>query len=80
MQVTQRLNEGENIYKIDIPLNLSVMKPVHAKCIIGLYDHIRNNEYMVIKAFEMSGLTEALSMELEHEDPYFDLTDFLFIS
>ena len=40
---------------------------------IGLHDYLRNKMDTVIKGFDMAGIIEALSKELEAEDPFADL-------
>ena len=52
---------------------LTVMKPVHAKWVIGLYDHLRNSSALMTKEFEKAGITEAIESELDLEDPFADL-------
>ena len=41
-EVTKLLNEGSDIYAINITLNLSVMKPFHARWLISFYDHMHS--------------------------------------
>ena len=72
-QVQKRVEASKDTYDIDIPLKLSDLKPIHAKWIIGLYAHLRNNEERVLKSWEMAGLEEAFTMELPPKDPYADL-------
>ena len=61
------------MYDVEVPLKLSVLKPIHANWLIGLYDYLRNNQDMIRKGFEEAGINEALSIELEQEDPFHDL-------
>jgi len=72
-QVTKQLSNGVNIYDVKIETGLTVMKPIHAKWIIGLYDHLRNSTELIRKGFKQAGITEAIDMELESEDPFIDL-------
>ena len=72
-EITKQLNTGMDIHEVDIPVELSVIKPFHAQWLIGLCDHLRNQPDMILKAFEMSGLTEALEIELPDENPFADL-------
>ena len=39
------------------------MKPVHAKWVIGLYDHLRNSSDLITKGFEKAGMTEVIENE-----------------
>ena len=72
-QIAKQLNSGLDIYEVDISTKLSVMKPTHARWLIGLYDYLRNKREMILKGFEMAGLTEALEIELPSENPYDDV-------
>ena len=39
-QVTEQLEKGTEVYQINVPLTLSILKPIQARWIIGLYDTI----------------------------------------
>ena len=58
---------------MNVPLKLSAIKPIHAKWLLGLYDHLRNSCSTIMKGFEMAGIRDALVMELPSEDPFVDL-------
>ena len=72
-KITDELEKGTDVYKIDVNTTLTVMKPVHAKWVIGLYDHLRNSSDIITKGFEKAGITEAIESELDLEDPFADL-------
>ena len=72
-QITKKLEQGEDVYKINVVTNLTAMKPLHAQWIIGLYDHLRNSSQLIIKGFDKAGTSEAVDHELEAEDPFEDL-------
>ena len=38
-QVTQALDMGKEIDEIEVPLKLSILKPLHAKWFIEMYNH-----------------------------------------
>ena len=47
-QITEKLDNGCDIYSVEVPLKLSILKPIHAtKWIIGIYDYLRNNTEMI---------------------------------
>ena len=50
-----------------------VIKLIHAKWLLGLYDHSRNSSDTIIKEFTMAGIKDALMMELPLENPFADL-------
>ena len=57
-----------------LKLKLSVLKHIPANWVIGLYDYLRNSPDKIVKVFfEEAEISEALSIELEPEDPFFDL-------
>ena len=72
-QITKRLEQGESIHDIEVKTTLTIMKPIHAKWIIGLYDHLRNQSQLIKKGFKETGITEDLAQDLEPADPYTDL-------
>ena len=70
-QVQKELDSGKNIYQVDIETKLSIIKPIYAPWIISLYDKFCNSNEMVIKAFQMASITEALKNEnMEEDDPF----------
>ena len=72
-EVKKQLDEGTEVYEIDIPLKLSILKPIHGRWLLELYDHLRNNNKIVINGFESAGITEAVTQELPDEDPFANL-------
>ena len=71
--VKKQLEEGIEVYEINVPLKLSILKPFHGRWLLGLYDHLRNNKDIIIKGFESAGIIEALTQELPNEDLFTDL-------
>ena len=70
-QVQKELDSGKNIYQVDIETKLSIIKPICAPWSISLYDKFFNSNEMVIKAFQMASITEALKNEnMEEDDPF----------
>ena len=57
-ETTEQLDNGCDIYGVEVPLKLSVMKPIHTNEIIGLYDYLRNKTEMICKGFEQEGINE----------------------
>ena len=49
------------------------MKPIHARWLVGLYNHLRNKPEVIRKGFEMAGIVEAVTKEPEPEDLFEDL-------
>ena len=42
-QVSDQIDHGRSVYDVHVPLKLSVIKPIHAKWLLGLYDHLRDS-------------------------------------
>ena len=58
-----------------MPLKLAVIKPNHAKWLLGLYHHLRNPSEAINKGIEVAGIKEALEMEFPSEDPFANVDD-----
>ena len=71
-EAKKQLGKGTEVYKIDIPLKLSILKPIHGRWLLGLY-HLRTNKEIIINGFESAAITEAVTQELPDEDPFADL-------
>ena len=72
-QITNQLEGGTSLYYVQVPLKLSVFKPIQVKWLLGIYDHLRNTSDTIIKKFIMAGIKDALKMELPLEDRFGDL-------
>ena len=72
-EVKKQLDEGTKVYKIDIPLKLSILKPIYGRWFLGLYDHLQNNKEIIINSFKSAGITETVTQEFPYEDPFADL-------
>ena len=72
-EVKKQLHVLNEVYEIDISLKLSILKPIHGRWLLGLYDHLQNNKEIIINGSESAGITEAANQELPDEDPFADL-------
>ena len=72
-EVKKQLEEGTKVCEIDIPLKLSILKPIHGRWLLDLYDHLQNNKKIIINGFESAAITEAVTQELPDEDQFTDL-------
>ena len=68
--VTKEIEKGTNVYSVNNETKLSVVKPLRARWLISFYDHIQNNRQMIIKAFQMAGITPIAEIEIPDEDPF----------
>ena len=69
----QSLTREKIIYSIEVKCNLGKIKPIHAKWLLSLYDYLRVKEGMIINGFKQAGVEEALTIELEPQNPFYDL-------
>ena len=72
-EITNQPEGGSSVHDVQVPLKLLVVKPIHGKWLLGLYDHLRNSSDTIIKGFTMAGIKDALMMKLPLEDPFADL-------
>ena len=71
-QVTSQLEGRSSVFHVQVPLKLSVIKPIHAKWLLDLYDHLRNSSDTIIMGFAMAGIKDVLVIEILLEDPFAD--------
>ena len=64
-QVTQALDMGKEIDEIEVPLKLSILKPLHAKWFIEMYNHMteENGRKVCMKGQEVAGIKEAVQQD-----------------
>ena len=62
-KVKKQLDDGKNVYEVNIDTNLSKMKPIDACWIINLYDEFWYSNEMITKTIQMASITEALTSE-----------------
>ena len=55
---------------VNIETNLSVVKPLHARWLISFKNHIQNSREMIMKAFQMAGITPIVQIEIPDEDSF----------
>ena len=72
-EITKQLKLGKDIYGVNVKTTLTILKPIHSNWIIDLYDYLRNNSDCIKSSFEQAGINEALLIDLEPEDPFYDL-------
>ena len=71
-EIQKQTNDGKGVYEVDIDTQLSRMKSIHARWIIGLYDKLRNSQQLIENGFRAASITEALDpqSDLGDEDPF----------
>ena len=59
-QVAKQLSEGKAPADVEVPLNLSEIKPLQAKWIYEMYEYLRGCSDLVLNGFESAGITVAV--------------------
>ena len=72
-KVKKQLDEGTEVYEVDILLKLSILKPIYGRWLPGLYGNLWNSKEIIINGFQNAGITEAATQELSDEDLFADL-------
>ena len=65
-QVKSELDKGKKIEEIGISMKLSILKPLHAKCLIDLYNYMTllDGQAVSFKGWKVAGITEAVQKGL----------------
>ena len=64
-QVSKQLNEVKAPPDVEVSLNLSEIKPLHAKWIYEMYEYLRGRSDLVLNGFESAGITEVVEKSNE---------------
>ena len=78
-QIDQALDAGTTLSNIEVSLKLSTVKPLHAKWILELYNHMTSAEgkkKVCLKGWDVVGISDAVRKGLKgmaHIDPFHDI-------
>ena len=77
-QVIRALDEVKDIKDVDISLKLSIVKPLHAKWLIEMYNHMTSSEGrdVCLKGWKVAGILDATEKGLDglqNLDPFHDI-------
>ena len=75
-QVAKQLNEGKAPADVEVSLNLSEIKPLHAKWIYEMYEYLRGRSDLVFNGFESAWITETV----EKSNEVFERIESLFLA
>ena len=64
-QVTKQLNEGKDPVDAKVLLNLSLVKPLHAKWIFEIYKYLQGRNDLTINGFKAAGITDTVEKAKE---------------
>ena len=81
-QITHAIEDGRELDSIDIELQLSIIKPLHAKWMMIVYNEMTPAEgkEVCLKRWEVSGITGAVELgvtKLPNFDPFDDIDPML---
>ena len=77
-QITRAMDDGQEIDSIDIPLKLSIIKPLHAKWVIEMYNEMTSagGREVCLKGWQVAGIKDAVDQGLSNLpvlDPFEDI-------
>ena len=77
-QMIRALDEGKDIKDVDISLKLLIVKPLHAKWLIEMYNHMTSSEGrdVCLKGWKIEGILDATEKGLDglqNLDPFHDI-------
>ena len=77
-QIIQQLDEGKQLYEIEVKLRLTTLKPLHAQWLTDLFNLMTSAEgkKIILKGWESAGITEAIEKGLNNLpdlDPFHDI-------
>ena len=63
-QVTRQLNDGKQIENVDIPLRLSILKPIHAEWMLSLFNQMTTEEgkEIILSGWRAAGISDAIKL------------------
>ena len=59
-EVTRQLNESKDPTDVEVSLNLSQVKQLHAKWIFEMYKYVQGRNDLIINGLKAAGITEAV--------------------
>ena len=77
-QITQAMDKGQELEQIEIPLKLSIVKPLHAKWLIEMYNEMTSadGKQVCLKGWQVAGIKDAVTQglpSLGSLDPFNDI-------
>ena len=80
-EIQKQMQSGTTTDEIEVDLRLSVLKPLHARWMVSLYNHLTNREGKgyVTKGWEKAGVAGVVNSEtaLHPEDPFEEIDNVL---
>ena len=71
-EVQKQLESGKQPENVKTDTKLSIVNPLHAKCVTSFYDSMQTNKSIVTKGWDRAGITQFLKIDsaLKQEDPF----------
>ena len=81
-QITEQLDNGKQIEEVDVKLQLTRLKPLHAKWLVEFFNHMTTSQgkEIIMSGWKASGIIEAIKKEsakLPSLDPFNELDPLL---
>ena len=81
-QITEQLDDGKQIEEVDVKLQLTRLKPLHAEWLVELFNHMTTSQgkEIIMSGWKASGIIEAIkkgTVILPNLDPFNDLDPLL---
>ena len=81
-QITEQLDNGKQIEEVDVKLQLTRLKPLHAKWLVEFFNHMTTSQgkEIIMSGWKASGIIEAIEKEsakLPSLDPFNELDPLL---
>ena len=67
-EVSTQLADGIGLENVEVKVRLSILKPIHAGCLVDFYNHMTTSkvEGIILSAWRASGLTDTIRLELKN--------------
>ena len=69
-QLKHQIQRGCAPEEVKVDVQISILKPLQAKWLTSFYNRMQNRGNVVIKGWKRAGISDFLSKERQHEDPF----------
>ena len=81
-EITKQMDDGKSVEEVDVKLQLTRLKPLHAEWLTELYNHMTTQEGkdIIMSGWKSAGILQAIrtgSANLERLDPFSDIDPLL---
>ena len=81
-EITKKMDDGKSVEEVDVKLQLTRLKPLHAEWLTELYNHMTTQEGkdIIMSGWKSAGILQAIrtgSANLERLDPFSNIDPLL---